>query len=110
MSFITFNPILSSTVVFTASGNYTITNESVLIVNKGTGAATTVNLPQMTGSYLPVLIIVKDGKGDANTNNITVDGAGSETIDGATTSVISTAYGCRMFLWNGTQWNVLSTS
>lgn len=94
--------------VVTAAGNFTIGYEDVLVVNKSSGAATTVNLPK--GGQLNRAVIIKDGKGDAGSNNITIDGDGSETIDGATTLVISTNYQAKMLLWNGTQWNVVSGS
>lgn len=101
-------PIYLGTRVYTAAGDITVTNETGVIVNKSSGAATVVNLPKMTGVPLQVSLFVKDGKGDAATNPITVDGAGSETIDGATTFVINRNYGWVMLVWNGTQWNVLT--
>jgi len=91
--------------VVTASGAVTITIEDrVVIVNKTTGAATTVNLPtpEAGDSYT-----IKDGRGDASTNNITVTPA-SGNIDGAGTSVMSTNYQSRTFIYNGTQWNVIT--
>ncbi len=93
-----------TTRVFTASGNTTASSESILVVKKGTGAATGVTLPAspLTGW----IYIVKDGKGDANTNNITVSPA-SGTIDGAATKVINTAYGVLRVVYNGTEWSAI---
>lgn len=91
--------------VKTSSGNYDVlSSDSVVIVNKGTGAATQVNFPASpkTGRYL----IVKDGKGDAGANNITVSGNG-KNIDGSSTNVISTNSQARHYVYNGTQWNVV---
>lgn len=52
-------------------------------------------------------IVVKDGKGDANTNNITVNTSSSQTIDGAASVIINTSYGRTRLYFNGTQWNVI---
>ncbi len=89
----------------TASGNYTVgTTETLIIINKGTGAATTVTLPASPNTGR--VIIVKDGKGDAGANNISIAGNG-KNIDGATPLVISTNYGTSRIVYNGTQWNVI---
>lgn len=53
------------------------------------------------------VLIVKDGAGTANTNNITVDGNGAETIDGAANAVINTAYGVLRLYCTGTAWRVM---
>jgi hypothetical protein len=50
--------------------------------------------------------MVKDGKGDAATNNITILPA-SGNIDGGTSVVISTAYGVSRLVYNGSAWNAL---
>lgn len=76
--------------------------DDVLVVNRGgAGAATTVNLPAgITGRRY----IVKDGRGDAAANNITIISA-TGNIDGAANLVISSNYGYAVVLYNGTQWN-----
>lgn len=87
----------------TSAGDQTVGSSTELqIINKTVGAATQVTLPAtpITGRR----ITVKDGKGDANTNNITVVPSAG-TIDGAASSVINTAYGVREFVYNGTEWN-----
>jgi hypothetical protein len=55
-------------------------------------------------------IAVKDGKGDAGVNNITVspDGATATTIDGAATQVISTNYGVCEVIYSGVEWSVVN--
>jgi len=75
-------------------------------INKTVGAATQVTLPPSpaVGEY----VTVKDGKGDAATNNITVIGASSATIDGQSSYVIQANYGAVMLRWNGTEWKVLA--
>jgi hypothetical protein len=91
--------------VHIAAGAVTITrDDDMVVVNKTTGAATTANLP---ANYIPFKeYVVKDGKGDAGTNNITITPAAG-TIDGAATNVISTNYGLRRLMHNTTQWNVV---
>jgi len=100
----TWDHVSLTTRVFTGTGSITAANETILVVKKGTGAATAVTLASspVTGS----VYTVKDGKGDANTNNITVSPA-SGTIDGASNKVISTAYGVLRLVYNGTEWSTL---
>jgi hypothetical protein len=105
---IDFQLVLASLRTVTAAGNYTITNESGLIINKASGQATTVTLPPIS-TISPVAIWIVDGKGDAATNNITVDGRGSDTINGAATYVINANYEAILFVSNGTSWNIASS-
>lgn len=65
----------------------------------------TVNLP--AGATGRIFAIV-DGTGDAATNNITIDGNGSELINGSSTFVIKSNFGGVLLGWNGTAWNILS--
>lgn len=88
--------------VVTAAGAVTVTtDDDIVVVNKGTGAATTVNLPAGVAN---MVFTIKDGKGDAATNNITVTPAAGN-IDGAGTYLINNAYQSATFVYNGTQWN-----
>lgn len=93
--------VRTNTTVQTAAGNVTCGNESLVIVKKASGQATTVTLPPspLTGQR----VTVKDGKGDCATNNITV-APSAGTIDGAATYVLSTPYGAVAFDYNGTEW------
>lgn len=90
---------------FTTTGAATLsaTTDYFLCVNKASGAATTVNLPASPATGLTYLI--KDCKGDAATNNITITpNAGS--IDNAGTYVINTNLGSVAVTYNGTGWFV----
>jgi hypothetical protein len=91
--------------VVTAAGNFTMGSEGTLVVNKGTGAATAVTLA--ANPDRGAVVIVKDGKGDAATNNITVTPAGGKTIDGAANKVISANYGVLRLQYNGTEWGTI---
>lgn len=89
----------------TSAGAYVVsTTETFIVINKTVGAATTVTLPASPNTGR--MLIVKDGKGDAGANNITVDGNG-KTIDSAATKVISTNYDLRRLIYNGTEWNLI---
>lgn len=90
--------------VVTATGAVTVTSaDDIVVVNKGTGAATTVNLPAgVTGT----VFTIKDGKGDAATNNITVTPAAGN-IDGAGTFVMNNNYQSVSLVYNGTEWNII---
>lgn len=90
--------------VVTAAGTVTVTNtDGLVVVNKTTGAATTVVLP---GSpYTGQIVVIKDGKGDAYINNITIIPA-SGTIDGEGSFVMASDYQAVMLIYNGTGWNV----
>ncbi len=91
--------------VVTASGAVTVAaSDFIVVVNKTTGAATTVNLPSSPTSGQTFRI--KDGKGDAATNAITITPAAG-AIDGATTYVLNVAYESVDLVYNGTQWNAL---
>jgi hypothetical protein len=79
------------------------TNDTVIIVKLASPGPSTVNLPAgFTGQYFAVV----DGKGDAGTNNITIDPNGSQTINGATTYVINRDRKAVVFIWNGTEWTI----
>lgn len=75
----------------------------LLVVNKATGSATTVNLPAnpLTGWFFDI----KDGKGDAGTNNITITPAAG-TIDGAGSYVINSNRGAARVTYSGSEWVV----
>lgn len=88
------------------SGNYTVVNESVVVVNKTVGAPTTITLPPSQSALGQVReLIVIDGKGDANTNNITISPAGADTINGGASFTLSANYGVvRLFDCGGGDW------
>jgi hypothetical protein len=95
-------PVRSVTLV---SGPVTIVpaTDYMICLKKVATEATTVNLPASPGVGWTYLI--KDCKGDAATNNITITPA-SGTIDGAATYVINTNRGSVSVTYDGTQWEV----
>jgi hypothetical protein len=99
---IIYNPATKTT-----SGNVVMGNSSISTVNKTVGGATQVTLTAHAKSGY--FAFVKDGKGDAATNNITIVPDGSTnntTIDGAANLVINTNYGSVSLYHNGTEWSV----
>lgn len=66
--------------VVTASGAVTIIADDadIVIINKTVGAATAVTLPLSASRTKPIVIV--DGKGDANTNPITISPQSGESI------------------------------
>jgi hypothetical protein len=90
----------------TAAGAVTVSiTDEVIVIAQTVGAAITVNLPASpeTGrSYS-----VKDGKGDAFTNTITVEPDGAQTIDGAPNFVLNVNYASVDITWDGTQWLIV---
>lgn len=89
----------------TAAGAVTLAHlDDIVLVNKTSGAATAVNLP--ANPLIGRVYTIKDAKGDANSNNITLTPAAGN-IDGAGTYVMSTNYQAARIAYNGTQWNVL---
>lgn len=93
------------TVVTTGATHAMAATDDVIVVNKASGSATTVNL--VASPATGKVVLVKDGKGDAATNNITISGNG-KNIDGAATDVLNRNYGSAWLVYNGTQWNVLA--
>lgn len=67
------------------------TGVNEVLVNKTVGAATWIQFA-LASTYGATAILVKDIKGDAATNNITIQFTGGETVEGLTTIVLSTNY------------------
>jgi hypothetical protein len=75
--------------VHTTAGGVTVsTTVDLVVVKKSTGEATAVTLPSAAGRERPYTI--KDGKGDSDTNNITVIPSAGEVIDSYTTASLLT--------------------
>jgi hypothetical protein len=90
--------------VVTAAGAITVaTTDYIICVKKTVGAATTVNLPASPSAGDQY--VIKDCKGDANTNNITVT-PNAGNIDGAATYVITIPRQSIGIFYDGTQWEV----
>ncbi len=96
-------------VTTSSSATVTITTTDdtyILSSTRSSTGAQTVNLPAVATSSGRILKI-KDAAGSAATNNITLDGNASETIDGATTFVMNTNYGSATIYCDGAAWFVI---
>jgi hypothetical protein len=74
-----------------------------LVVRKSVGSATTVTLPTNPVPWLPY--VIKDGKGDAATNHITV--ASAALIDGSASIIMNTNSQSMSFEYDTSTWNVV---
>jgi hypothetical protein len=101
--------VAKNVLVHTGSGDVAVNaaDHHIIIVNKTSSAATTVNLPSGASAGVGKMFVIKDGKGDAGSYTITIDANSTETIDGSETHVINVAYEAVTVVWNGTQWNIV---
>jgi hypothetical protein len=103
-----YAPLQTNYTTITGSGTYPVAgSDNIILINKTVAAASSVQLPAaaIRGGF-PVTI--KDLKGDAATNNITILPDGSETIDGLSSVVINSNYGSFVF-WPVTNgWIILT--
>lgn len=70
------------------------TTDNLIVINKSVGSATTINLPLAQSKVGSVKIV--DYKGDASTNNITVNCIGTDTFNGGNTSWVIAADGASL--------------
>jgi hypothetical protein len=75
--------------------------DDLLLVNKATGSPTTIRLPSAFAAGKR--IVVKDKKGDANKNHISVVPEGGP-IDGLARFEIVVNHGAYTFVWDGRGW------
>lgn len=87
---------------FTSGSNFNCTaSTTAVVVDRSTTGVAFIGLPSSPEAGR--IITVKDGKGDAATNTITIVG----TIDGATNYNITTNYGKVTLFYDGTKWLVI---
>jgi len=83
---------------------YSATNSDHVITCDASGGAFTVTLPDTNGRTGRVYHIKKT---DSSGNAVTVDGDGSQTIDGSTTKAISVQYDSIMIVSDGSNWHII---
>lgn len=92
------------TISVSTSGNPSFSSSDFMVeINNTIPAATTVYLEAVPAAGR--VCVVKDGAGNAQTYNITVNGNGNN-IDGQPTQLIRTNRESMSFAWDGTQWVV----
>ncbi len=99
-----FSGYINGTIKDTPSDYTVIAGTDHFVAVSNTDSARTVYLPTAASVGTGGIIVVKDTSGAANSNNITVEGSGDETIDGAANKAIDTAYGSLRLITNGTAW------
>lgn len=90
--------ITTVTTTTTADG----THYTILV--DASGGAVTINLPAANTATRRIYVVKKI---DAAANNVTLDGSGAETIDGAATQIITTQWASYTIQSNGTAWFIL---
>lgn len=90
--------------IATVSANTTLSNAHHTVLVDATAASRTITLPAASGCARRIYIIKKI---DASANTVTIDGNASETIDGATTRVLTTQWETVRIQSNGTAWFVI---
>ena len=78
--------------------------DQVVLVNKSTGSATAISLPGTP--ILGLAYNIKDGRGDANANPISISDPGGKTIDGAANLVVNQNRGAETLRWTGVEWSI----
>ena len=77
--------------------------DAIVVTNLASPGAVAVSLPAgVAGQYFAIV----DGKGDAQTNNITITPNGSETIQGAGTYVINKNRAAIILAFTGGNWSI----
>jgi len=89
-----------------SSWPHTASSTDYIILATGAASPRKVTLPAISGQQGRI-IIVKDASGDASSNNLEVDGNGSETIDGSADKLISSNYGFLVLVCGASEWHVI---
>lgn len=92
--------------VTTATTNYTATDLNHTVLCDASGGAFTVTLPEVAVSE-GLLLNVK--KIDSGVHAVTVDGSGSEVIDGSTTQSLSSQYDSIAIHCDGAAWYIIAS-
>jgi len=98
---------LDAPITEVTSAYYTTSEEELFILcNRTSSGPVTINL--IAGAYhVTGTVVVKDKKGDAGTNTVTVNPSGFETIDGASSKTITANQGAFTLVFSGTEWSVV---
>ncbi len=86
--------------------NYTTTADNCIVSVDSTGGAVTITLGSASVATGKI-VVIKDAGGSANSNNITIDTEGSETIDGSASTSITSDYGVVRLYSDGTNWFII---
>lgn len=87
--------------------SYTILTTDYIIGVTSTASVRTLTLPTVAAAGIGRTYVIKDESGLCGTNSITIDGNGSETIDGALTYVMNVNYQSVTLYCTGAAWMVV---
>lgn len=87
--------------IATTSADLTLSAAHYTVLVDASGANRTITLPAAASHNKRVYVVKKV---DASANTVTIDGNASETIDGATTKVLTTQWQSVTLQCNGTAW------
>jgi hypothetical protein len=100
----TFNAEIDDlTAIFSETASFSLTHGGFYKVNATSGAVT-VTLPAAS-SNTGMRVCIK--KTDSSANAVTIDGNGSETIDGAATKALTSQYDFSCLVCDGTEWFIV---
>jgi len=82
-------PVLNTEILTSGSTYNVLPTDTRILVNKTLGSPTSIIFPPALSMQYPYGILIKDLKGDAATNPITINFTGGELCDGLTSGQIS---------------------
>lgn len=92
------------TVTDVTTPTYTaLATDYMLCVDTATNAVI-ITLPS---GILGTVYMIKDCSGDADTNNITIQGSGGQLVDGSSGATINTPHGSVQLVFNGVEWSIV---
>jgi hypothetical protein len=101
----TETPVIWGATIVTANVYYKQPTDVILFVRTTIDGPTTINLPNCP--ILGQICVIKDAKGDAFTNHITIQPPTGVTIDGFNRVLMTQNYQAFMITWNGTEFNII---
>jgi hypothetical protein len=87
--------------------SYTALRSDHYIAITSTAAIRTITLPAVADARVGKEFIIADESGLCSVNNITIQCAGAELIDGANTYVMSSNYCVIKIVCNGVSWSIV---
>ena len=94
--------------VITTGTTVTVGINDIFNLGDTTSNVIAYTLPPVADAYIDTVYYIIDSGGNANTNNITINTDGAETINGSASYTISSDYGKIGILSNGTNWFIVS--
>lgn len=94
----------SAATINSVSANTTLDSSYYTVLVDASGGARTITLPAAVNNSARIYIIKKT---DSSGNSVTVDANASETIDGATTYVLTVQYESITVQCDGSNWHII---